>query len=384
MKKGLFIVCMCFLFGLNGCGLADKSSSGTTGNENTSVDTVREGGAGEKTDNEKGRHLSEQIASNISVDADVEKEPRTAKIHKGIHRVFSKEVCVSTVLPDTMGEVIKKTVEQNGCYDIETANGFTMFIEDSYFWGSYPEMEGLRDAIFYLNNKRVMSFDKNTEDMIPDDIMNTAMEYMEKIVSPGENESIQAVTAIAVESREKLLHYYTTIYPDYEVDGQYGIDLIKEHYGEEEQLYYLEFTLSIDDIPFMGMKETGIHTVVDMDNFNMPNQICMILSDREIKYLSISNVYKPEGAAEEELLSVDEAVEILKTKYNQQLVSQNAIVFDRVWLEYLPLPSKDDANEFELTPYWCFQQSVNGASVWSDVMAERINAVTGGDLSYGK
>ena len=49
-------------------------------------------------------------------------------------------------------------------------------------------------------------------------------------------------------------------------------------------------------------------------------------------------------------------------------------------MEYVVVPDWEEQEQYKLVPYWCVQiDSPSGNS-----SAERINAITGGNLSYGE
>lgn len=87
------------------------------------------------------------------------------------------------------------------------------------------------------------------------------------------------------------------------------------------------------------------------------------------------------------ILTPDAAIAVLIDKYNLEIHTRTE-VFSNVWLEYIPIVAEDSVT---LTPYWCFVtpnewvEDSNGTSGWYSRYsnAQRFNAITGKDLTYG-
>ena len=149
---------------------------------------------------------------------------------------------------------------------------------------------------------------------------------------------------------------------------------------------YLEFSFTYDGLPLLGSEEPGVASAVSMMPTPSVTATIMINADGSQK----CNVYYPCTIAAESqpqaVLTPDEAVAALKDKYSLEIHTSSE-VFSNVWLEYIPIATEDSVT---LTPYWCFVSR----SAWENsdetggvnpeyANAQRFNAITGKDLTYG-
>ena len=149
---------------------------------------------------------------------------------------------------------------------------------------------------------------------------------------------------------------------------------------------YLEFSFTYDGLPLLGSEEPGVASAVSMMPTPSVTATIMINADGIQK----CDVYYPCTIAAESqpqaVLTPDEAIAALKDKYNLEIHTSSE-VFSNVWLEYIPIATEDSVT---LTPYWCFVSR----SAWGNsdetggvnpeyANAQRFNAITGKDLTYG-
>ena len=149
---------------------------------------------------------------------------------------------------------------------------------------------------------------------------------------------------------------------------------------------YLEFSFTYDGLPLLGSEEPGVASAVSMMPTPSVTATIMINADGIQK----CDVYYPCTIAAESqpqaVLTPDEAIAALKDKYNLEIHTSSE-VFSNVWLEYIPIATEDSVT---LTPYWCFVSH----SAWGNsdetggvnpeyANAQRFNAITGKDLTYG-
>ena len=149
---------------------------------------------------------------------------------------------------------------------------------------------------------------------------------------------------------------------------------------------YLEFSFTYDGLPLLGSEEPGVASAVSMMPTPSVTATIMINADGIQK----CDVYYPCTIAAESqpqaVLTPDEAVAALKDKYSLEIHTSSE-VFSNVWLEYIPIATEDSVT---LTPYWCFVSR----SAWENsdetggvspeyANAQRFNAITGKDLTYG-
>ena len=149
---------------------------------------------------------------------------------------------------------------------------------------------------------------------------------------------------------------------------------------------YLEFSFTYDGLPLLGSEEPGVASAVSMMPTPSVTATIMINADGIQK----CDVYYPCTIAAESqpqaVLTPDEAVAALKDKYSLEIHTSSE-VFSNIWLEYIPIATEDSVT---LMPYWCFVSR----SAWGNsdetggvnpeyANAQRFNAITGKDLTYG-
>ena len=150
---------------------------------------------------------------------------------------------------------------------------------------------------------------------------------------------------------------------------------------------YLEFSFTYDGLPLLGSEEPGVASAVSMMPTPSVTATIMINADG----IQDFDMYFPctiETADQPQtVLTPDEAVAALKDKYDLE-IHTNTEVFSAVWLEYIPIVTEDSVT---LTPYWCFatlstpEENPDGTSGEHPkyANAQRFNAITGKDLTYG-
>ena len=189
--------------------------------------------------------------------------------------------------------------------------------------------------------------------------------------------ALDVFTRLNLSFEPELLHFVT-------LSGQEVLDFQLEMYGdpsytemgspyrltEGEDACYLEFTFSMDGVPVYS-PEARRASFADGVMSPYPVSASMILTEEGIRhfYMVCASTAEPDGVPQP-LLSPEKAAQALKEKYDLE-IHFGEIVFDRVYLEYIPVM---DGDESVLKPYWCFD---------SPDLAERINAITGEDLTYG-
>lgn len=150
---------------------------------------------------------------------------------------------------------------------------------------------------------------------------------------------------------------------------------------------YLEFSFTYDGLPLLGSEEPGVASAVSMMATPSVTATIMINADG----IQDFDVYFPctieSETQPQTILTPDEAVAALKDKYDLEIHTSTE-VFSAVWLEYIPIVTEDSVT---LTPYWCLatlstpeenpDSTVSGYPKYAN--AQRFNAITGKDLTYG-
>lgn len=155
--------------------------------------------------------------------------------------------------------------------------------------------------------------------------------------------------------------------------------------SETDNLYYIAYALTKDGLPiYNGLDEPGISMAVDLF-WDSATNVTMLIDKDSIRYLYCRNGLfdvKPDTQTQA-LISAETALEKVKDIYSNTIISSKATI-SRIWLEYIPVPYTENPDLFRLSPYWCVQTDWLEEDGHVSSSAERINAVTGGNLSYGQ
>lgn len=142
----------------------------------------------------------------------------------------------------------------------------------------------------------------------------------------------------------------------------------------------LRFQIVLNEIPVFGRSEPEQGMYGEF-NVNFQSYADIILCDGKLITLSIQNMYDIIAENEVKIISAENALNKIKQKYTDIITSEKQTI-EQIWLEYVAIPqwdSKSSEGQFWKL-YWCFLKRDEEGCLW----AERINAVTGGDLSYGE
>ena len=191
-----------------------------------------------------------------------------------------------------------------------------------------------------------------------------------------EQEAESLFQKLGMAFQPELLHFVT-------LSGQEVLDFQEEMYRkpfytemgtpfqltDAEDTCYLEFTFSMEEIPIFGPKEHGV-SYIDGVFPPIPVSASLLITAEGIQRFNMNYACTAVKGEDKPLLTPEAAAQALKEQYALE-IHFGEIVFDRVYLQYIPVMEGD---QFVLKPYWCFD---------SADLAERINALTGEDISYG-
>ncbi len=167
----------------------------------------------------------------------------------------------------------------------------------------------------------------------------------------------------------------------YQEDAQTGKETAGDDWSDADEIYYLEYELTKDGLPiYSGINEPGISMAVETF-WTAETRITMMLDKNGIRYIaSKGGIFdaRPEAEAQT-IISAEAALEAVKEIYVNTILSSQ-VTISRIWLEYVVVPDWEEQEQYKLAPYWCVQ--IDSPSGNSSV--ERINAITGGNLSYGE
>lgn len=144
----------------------------------------------------------------------------------------------------------------------------------------------------------------------------------------------------------------------------------------------LEYEIVKEDIPVMGLEEPDQGYKMEIWAAQ-PAYIQIVIGNGRILYLTARGLVQSGESEQVTVISREEAIRIAE-KENEDILSDTNWTTEEVKLEYVSIPdwSADLPQPKELIPYWCIIQKDGGEESYQT--AVRINAVTGGDLSYGE
>lgn len=273
-----------------------------------------------------------------------------------------------------------------GAYSAETEEG-GYFSTDPYGNFTYAKDEERDDYIVYLvesayYNAGSCSFQKEE---IPDlsflNAENAIQMGKERIKElTGQDSEVLAAYALNREILTELEEEYRQT-QKYQEDAQRGKETTVDDWSDADEIYYMEYELTKDGLPiYSGINEPGISMAVETF-WTAETRITMLLDKDGIRYIvSRGGIFDASPEAEAQtIISAEAALEAVKEIYVNAILSSQ-ITISRIWLEYVVVPDWEEKEQYKLVPYWCVQiDSPSGNS-----SAERINAITGGNLSYGE
>lgn len=121
-------------------------------------------------------------------------------------------------------------------------------------------------------------------------------------------------------------------------------------YTEDDDCYYFILRETLDGINVFSYP----HGSPDDDSYVTGASAEIVLSRSGIEYLSVSSHYTVKNREEEQtILPAEQAIQILKNKYDQMILS-NPIAVEEMSLLYIPEIINNSKNQFVLTPVWAF------------------------------
>ena len=366
---------------LTGCsGTAAEPSESTPAG--SSIETIQEsmGGAESGTN-----HISEKPSDMLVIDADVVlPEEQVYSVYALIKQAFPREDL--DVFFGVSEAVVTVHPEWVGAYSAETEEG-GYFSTDPYGNFTYAKEEERDDYIVYLvesayYNAGSCSFRKEE---IPDlsflnagDAIQMGKERIKELT--GQDSEVLAAYALNREILTELEEEYRQT-QKYQEDAQRGKETAVDGWSDEDEIYYMEFELTKDGLPiYSGVNEPGISMAVETF-WTAETRITMLLDKDGIRYIaSRGGIFDASPEAEAQtIISAEAALEAVKEIYVNTILNSQ-VTISRIWLEYVVVPDWEVKEQYKLVPYWCVQiDSPSGNS-----SAERINAITGGNLSYGE
>lgn len=367
-----------------GCSsMAAESSKSTP--EGSSTEVVQEsdwsvGGAESGTN-----HISEKLSDKLVIDAEVALPKEQAySVYVLTRKAFPREDL--DIFFEVSEAVITDHPEWTGAYSAKTKEGgyFSTDPEGNFTYAKDEERDNyivyLVESAYY--NAGSCSFQKEE---IPDlsflnaeKAVQMGKEQIKELT--GQDSEVLAAYALNQETLSELEEKYRQT-QNYQEDAQRGKAATVDDWSDIDEMYYMEYELTKDGLPiYSGINEPGISMAVETF-WTAETRITMLLDQDGIRYIAVrGGIFDASPEAEiQTIISAEVALEAVKEIYANTILSSQ-VTISRIWLEYVVVPDWKEKEQYKLAPYWCVQiDSPSGNS-----SAERINAITGGNLSYGE
>ena len=231
----------------------------------------------------------------------------------------------------------------------------------------YYILPGLIDINEFVNADSVEMVDDSEDERIKNQI--------EHICEYKENETLQLIRSCKL-SKETLVEVSEKL-------KQYGEENIDTSAWNAEEYTGLEYEILKDGIPVMGSEEPTQGYYLDIQQA-IPAYVRVLMGDGKLIGVSIQEMFEEKSVYSTPILSSEEALGILQ-KEDEEIISDKTGEIEEIKLEYVMIPdwTTEISKPIELRPYWCIIKNVEEDGE-QYTTADRINAITGGDLSYGE
>lgn len=269
--------------------------------------------------------------------------------------------------------------QENGCTVIEAEGSQILMVNGIVDYYKDDSASNIASLLFYYVIPGLLDMGHDSEAEVDtlrnvEDVKNVEKEIEDMCIS-GEDEEVNLIRAVKLGKKE-----IEDIVSELEKNGE-EIDDIEV--WETDEYIGLEYEIVKNDIPIMGIEEpiASYH----MEDIWMPSPayIQALIGNGKILYLKAQGMIQSDEPEQVTLISEEEAVQIV-TKESENIITDKDWKVKDVKLEYVAIPdwSADSYKLQALIPYWCVIREAEDEEILVD--AVRINAVTGGDLSYGE
>ncbi|MDY4205010.1 hypothetical protein [Porcincola intestinalis] len=204
--------------------------------------------------------------------------------------------------------------------------------------------------------------------------------WLMEICLTSENEQMNLVKSESYTAQQIQVQLDKALEYDDTLSGIIGNGVFKDY----SKYVTFEYELSYERIPVMGYHELPEGFYMDIAA-PTPVYIHGLVGDGSLIYLNMQGLFETKGSEKASMISQDEAQ---KTAMDSiaDFIPDGSVKLKENRLEYVPIPDWNSTSEApqKLVPYWYFEfeaEDENGETITQPV---RINAMTGGDLSYGE
>lgn len=211
-------------------------------------------------------------------------------------------------------------------------------------------------------------------DVEKDEDIKKIKQEIEDLILESDDEKIKLNRALKIEKKElqDIIKKIEKVEEDiYEIEDWEGNEYIA-----------LEYEIEKNNILMMGIEEPAQGYEVDVIGAQ-PTYIQVLVANGEILNLEASGLVSVDNYEEVIILSKEEALNIASREYEDVLTNETRELLN-VKLEYVVIPdwTEETSQPNRMIPYWCIINTINGDEKYEDAI--RINAINGGNLSYGE
>lgn len=337
------------------------------------------------------QHIQKTLDTNLSVDADVS-VPAAKEYSSYLTNIksFSADDMSKLFLQqDTSKQTLSKVDYDPNGLNIKTENGsqITSFMGSLTYSSNSDREAGIASLIssYAVQYPESPAFTDHLTFASREDAIKEGAGILEKL-DAGFLPSAKNVLAL---THNQLSDWQTSLLqdPDYKTFVDAGKAKVIDDWSGDDDVYYIIYSFKQDDLQVYNQQiEPGISLAAD----SLPPRSMyaeMLISPKGIQYLNINGSLSIKGqAASNPIISSDAALEKVKEKYSQLILS-TPYTITKAFVEYIPIPDSSELSantKITLTPYWCFVIKITTDDKGHTAeIAERFNAWTGADLKYG-
>lgn len=386
MNKSLYALLCCFaLFPICfvGCATQEKGIAEVALEEDaTMVNEL-------KNTIQVERQISRELMDNFYVDAKLMNCEKEECESIEITPIFNSPQEVASVLfpHDDSKATVEQIDNESNSYTISTETGsFACVYEGALLYYSNNAERALYQEVLNLMSRWANDNPNQGEKISTILSADDAIDYGKNVVL-GLGISFEPVveTIVAMDYAQLItLQKECMTHPEY---AEFGVPYILPKDSDILGFYYISFTLSHNGIPVFGNADESDVIVANGMFPPIKSRVEMIIASDGIKYLSIIEGYNAKKESEKKpIISIENAINLLKNKYEMVVLTEKNRV-SQIWLEYIPISTETG---LVMNPYWCFsidmqaQNMDTGELFWlANRKAERFNAFTGMDITYG-
>lgn len=390
MKKIIcFIVCFAILLTLAACGKADDMSRlPSNGNiQNTSV-----------ANKEGSEHIKKTLCDGLEIDADIPAYSfMSLPTYKSNPLVVSKDNAVKLFMKEKTREI---SVQKKDDYD---PNGFCLTMKHGQeiyhqsgrinYYSETPEKDQeIFDVLWKYGEVHQQKEVNILSFKSPQEVIKQGEELLKELGAIG-SPDIKAGRIVGLSASE-IMNWQAELLKndEYKKWTEIGKTIILKDLTAEDDAYLLDFSFKYQNVPVFNQDfEPAVKSA--SDGFSPPSmKAYMLVTQKGLRYFTFENGMSTNGVASSprNIISAQQALNNIIDKYDNTILFGTQRITE-VWLEYIPISDPDSHKAgaaVTLMPYWCFRVATfddkTGKMLGKEYdSAERINAITGKDLTYG-